>query len=68
MMRFTVLICTHNRAPVLEQALAVVAALKYAAPWEILVVDNGSTDTTAEVVKAAAAHSRVPIRYGNRCG
>jgi glycosyltransferase involved in cell wall biosynthesis len=62
-MRFTVLICTHNRARLLAQTLAAVAAQRYAAPWEILVVDNGSTDDTSQVVADAAAQHRVPIRY-----
>ena len=64
-MKFTVLICTHNRAPLLAQTLAAVASLRYAAPWEILVVDNGSTDETPKVVADAAAAHQVPIRYAH---
>jgi glycosyltransferase involved in cell wall biosynthesis len=61
----SVLICTYNRAALLEDTLA---ALNAAAPpaectVEILVVDNNSTDDTPRVVRHAAAVSRWPIRY-----
>jgi glycosyltransferase involved in cell wall biosynthesis len=61
--RFTVLICTHNRAAVLARTLDSAAALDFGECWEILVVDNASQDDTVGIVtRAAAAHS-VPIRY-----
>lgn len=47
---------TFNRAQLLKQALTSVAAATVADPVqvEVIVVDNNSTDGTAEVVKAAA--------------
>ena len=62
-MKFTVLICTHNRGPLIRRTLDAVAASAYAGEWEIVVVDNASTDNTAAVIADAAAHSAVPIRY-----
>src|SRR5713226_9622239 len=48
----SVVICTRNRAQLLERALASVADQEFArTDYEILVVDNGSTDRTQEVVK-----------------
>lgn len=48
----SVVICTRNRAQLLERALASVVEQEFArTDYEILVVDNGSTDRTQEVVK-----------------
>jgi glucosyl-dolichyl phosphate glucuronosyltransferase len=65
MVDFTVVIVTHNRAPVLRRTLASLAELSGRASWELLVVDNGSTDATHDVVKATAAAFPVRVRY--RC-
>ncbi len=56
-------VCTHNRATVLQGALASLAAQTLAAQrFEILVVDNASTDATREVAERARAGG-APIRY-----
>jgi glycosyltransferase involved in cell wall biosynthesis len=58
----TVAICTWNRASLLDQTLARLRelALPEAVTWEILVVDNGSSDDTGEVL---ARHvSSLPLR------
>jgi glycosyltransferase involved in cell wall biosynthesis len=49
----SVAICTHNGAPRLPQALLHLAAqvVPESVPWEVLVVDNASTDDTAEVAR-----------------
>jgi glycosyltransferase involved in cell wall biosynthesis len=60
----SVVIPAYNEADVISQ---VVAALKAAAAWhEIIVVDDGSADTTATVAEAAgAAVVRHPYNKGN---
>jgi len=51
-------VCTHDRAAYLERAVASLAAQSLARDaYEILVVDNASTDDTAAVV--AAARTRI---------
>ena len=45
----TILICTFNRAEMLPRAVA--SALAQTWPAEVLVVNDGSTDATAEVLK-----------------
>ncbi|MEW5943858.1 MAG: glycosyltransferase [Pseudomonadota bacterium] len=62
MSRLTVAICTYNRA---ERLPALVAALRAQAspiPFEILFVNNNSTDNTAEVLGTLAAEPGPPLR------
>ncbi len=52
----TVAICTHNNATLLDRTLTVLALQNFEPDyWSALVVDNNSTDETAEVV---ARHQR----------
>ena len=60
----TVVIPTYNRCETLQKAVS--AYLDQTASQsirEILIVDDGSTDSTSEVVAAASRDSSVPIRY-----
>jgi glycosyltransferase involved in cell wall biosynthesis len=52
-MDVTVIVCTYNRCGSLATALESIAAseMTVSAKWEILVVDNNSSDQTREVVK-----------------
>lgn len=47
----TVVICTHNHAPALEKTLAALGAIQAPdALWELLIVDNASTDDTSKLL------------------
>ena len=61
----TVLICTWNRTALLEETLASLAHMDVPTGirWELVVVDNNSTDSTPTVVNRAARAFPVPIRY-----
>lgn len=61
-MRVSVVVCTRDRAPLLADCLEAMArlAVPEGLSWEVLVVDNGSTDGTPEVVSSAA--ERLPVR------
>ncbi|NJN58317.1 MAG: glycosyltransferase family 2 protein [Leptolyngbyaceae cyanobacterium SL_5_9] len=64
MVDFTVAIPTYNGAQRLPDVLeALKAQTDTDFVWEVLVVDNNSHDTTAEVVKAYQQNSPYPIRY-----
>lgn len=55
-MDITAIICTHNRADFIERAIDSAAAQSLAPErFEILVVDNGSTDDTRELVEGKMA-------------
>ena len=51
----TVAIPVRNGATVIAPQLAALAGQEYDHPWELLVIDNGSTDGTAEVVAGFAS-------------
>ena len=52
-MVYTVALCTHNQAQRLRRTLEDLAAVKDpSAPWELLIVDNASSDETASLIAA----------------
>ncbi|HZP48243.1 MAG TPA: glycosyltransferase [Vicinamibacterales bacterium] len=59
----TVLICTYNRAALLAETLDAVARMRTALSWDVLVVDNNSTDETRAVVESRQAAYPVRLRY-----
>jgi glycosyltransferase involved in cell wall biosynthesis len=64
MLDVSVAICTWNRRPLLEQTFAGLEKLRVGAiRWELIVVDNGSTDGTAELVKEWIERGTLPLRY-----
>jgi glucosyl-dolichyl phosphate glucuronosyltransferase len=62
-MRYTVVISTYNRSASLADTLAALARTRTSHPWEVLVVDNNSTDDTAAVVRRLAGDYPVALRY-----
>ena len=62
-LQFSVVIATYNRAGDLRETLASLAGLRPRGTWEVIVVDNNSTDDTRAVVEAAAPGFPVPLRY-----
>ncbi|NOZ24608.1 MAG: glycosyltransferase [Nitrospirae bacterium] len=63
----SVIVPTYNRAHLLGRALASVARQTYR-DFEVIVVDDGSTDETAEVVKEFASLDIRYIRHENNRG
>lgn len=61
--KFSILIATYNRAAVLAETLESLASLRPADSWEVVVVDNNSSDHTRQVVEAASRAFPVPLRY-----
>ncbi|MEM9314452.1 MAG: glycosyltransferase [Pseudomonadota bacterium] len=62
-MQITVAICTWNRCDLLAKTLDAMRSLQDPGncDWQVLVVDNNSTDKTAEVVEGFK--EKLPIRY-----
>jgi len=63
--RITVILCTHNRARSLATTLesVVTQTLRQPVGWEILVVDNNSSDGTRQVVEDFRRRYPERIRY-----
>ena len=60
----TVAICTWNRAKMLDQTLVQMAKLRIpqGIEWELLVVDNNSTDETTQVLTRHLVSKVLPLR------
>jgi GT2 family glycosyltransferase len=60
----SIVVCTYNRADMLRGALASLYNLATggAFTYEIVVIDNASTDATPTAIAAAAAESAAPLR------
>lgn len=56
-MKVSVILCTYNRCELLARALDSVLACQSpdSTPWQLLVVDNNSSDSTRAIVEARAA-------------
>ncbi|MGB8907590.1 MAG: glycosyltransferase [Candidatus Cybelea sp.] len=61
-MDFSVVIATKDRARYLERALATLQMQRDAPPFEVIVVDNGSSDATGSVAERFALGA-TPVRY-----
>jgi glycosyltransferase involved in cell wall biosynthesis len=61
--QYSVVIATYNRAADLRDTLRSLAGLQPDGAWEVIVVDNNSSDGTREVVESAAATFPAPLRY-----
>ena len=59
----TVLICTYNRCQLLGETLDAIAKIRTTLAWEVVVVDNNSTDRTRAVVESRQAWFPAPLRY-----
>lgn len=62
-MKFSIIIPTYNRADELRLTIRSIAGLTVAGDWELLVVDNKSTDQTRATVEEESARFPAPLRY-----
>ena len=62
-MDVSIVIPTYNRADELRETIRSIAALAVVGEWELIVVDNKSTDHTRAVAEEAAGWFPAPLRY-----
>ena len=65
--RISAIICTHNRDDYLGAAIDSLLAQDFS-DYEVIVVDNASTDTTRAVVEARLPHSQLHYVYEETLG
>ena len=61
--QLTLIVCTRNRLRQLQAALGCILGLRSRVPWQLVVVDNGSTDGTWEYLHSlkSTANFRVDV-------
>jgi len=59
----SLIICTRNRCAQLVRCLESIRRLEFERPWELIIVDNGSTDATSAVIQEFMQAAPFPIRY-----
>jgi glycosyltransferase involved in cell wall biosynthesis len=62
-MDVSIIIATQNRCDQLDRCLAAVQGISSERDWELVIVDNGSTDGTSTVIQKFAARAPMPVRY-----
>jgi len=60
----SIIICTYNRETYLGETLNRLAANQFDGEWELLLINNNSTDSTADICTSFAKENpNVPFRY-----
>jgi glycosyltransferase involved in cell wall biosynthesis len=62
-MDISLIICTRDRCQQLVRCLQSVRGITFERPWELIVVDNGSVDETAAVVRQFIGNAEVSSAY-----
>ena len=62
-MEFSIIIPTYNRADELRETIRSIAKLNVIGDWELIVVDNKSTDHTRAVVEEERPEFPAPLHY-----
>lgn len=57
----SLVVCTRNRAVQLPRCMQSISRLSFDGVWEVVVVDNGSTDDTARVIDRYRQKDKVPL-------
>ena len=62
-MSASVIVATYKRSAELRACLAALSRIEMTGPWEVVVVDNNSTDDTPRVVEAATRDFPTTLQY-----
>ncbi|MEP7062490.1 MAG: glycosyltransferase family 2 protein [Betaproteobacteria bacterium] len=62
MKKISLIVCTRNRATYLPSALDALSRMQTADPWELIVVNNASTDSTQHLLEQFAARNPSHVR------
>jgi glycosyltransferase involved in cell wall biosynthesis len=59
----SIVVCTRNRARSLSGTLAYYERIAAEVAWELIVVDNGSTDETSDILQCFSTTTRITFRF-----
>jgi len=62
-MDISLIICSRNRCQQLARCLESLRKIVFERPWQLIIVDNGSTDETAAVVRRFIENSNLQATY-----
>jgi glycosyltransferase involved in cell wall biosynthesis len=62
--QISLVVCTRNRAARLERTLQAFELMRCDAPWELIVVDNGSVDHTDQVLRDFQSRTELNVLLG----
>ena len=57
----SIIICTRNRGNILEASLDIFNNLTFKGSWELILVDNGSTDITYNVIESFKERKKIDL-------
>jgi glycosyltransferase involved in cell wall biosynthesis len=57
----SLIVCTRNRSARLQDFVQALGRMRCSATWELVLVDNGSSDDTAERVRGLASQVQAPV-------
>lgn len=61
-MELSLVLCTRNRGALLAQSLAACEGVRFVSPWELVIVDNASTDETPSVIAQFMATTALTVQ------
>jgi glycosyltransferase involved in cell wall biosynthesis len=62
LIRISVVVCTRNRVEKLRRAMEAAHELTFPLAWELVIVDNGSTDGTDALLSDFRSEAKIPFR------
>jgi glycosyltransferase involved in cell wall biosynthesis len=60
--KLSLIICTKNRAAQLKVCLESVSKIQAKIPWQLVIVNNNSSDNTDSIIEAFIKESSIPVR------
>ncbi len=61
-MLISLIVCTRNRCVSLRTCLEYIERLETPGNWELVIVDNGSTDSTPDLLRKFSEQARFPVK------
>jgi dolichol-phosphate hexosyltransferase len=67
-LKLSILMCAYNEQNTIAQAIAEILEIKYPCDIELIVVDDGSTDATPDLIKQVTDPRIISYSHSSNCG